>query len=88
MRSLEATHLYMNNLRILIEAEAAISFVSVPEAERVGIRLLQLQFGEWLSLVEHLVRDQGVGGSNPLSPTILRRNWKHGFLPQFSLLES
>ena len=26
--------------------------------------------GEWLSLVEHLVRDQGVGGSNPLSPTI------------------
>ena len=30
-------------------------------------------FGEWLSLVEHLVRDQGVGGSNPLSPTILSR---------------
>src|SRR5438552_5104694 len=27
--------------------------------------------GAWLSLVEHLVRDQGVGGSNPLSPTIL-----------------
>ena len=26
-------------------------------------------FGEWLSLVEHLVRDQGVGGSNPLAPT-------------------
>jgi hypothetical protein len=26
--------------------------------------------GEWLSLVEHLVRDQGVGGSNPLSPTM------------------
>ena len=39
------------------------------------------QVGEWLSLVEHLVRDQGVGGSNPLSPTnlinfslILQRN--------------
>jgi hypothetical protein len=31
---------------------------------------LQPKFGEWLSLVEHLVRDQGVGGSNPLSPTI------------------
>ena len=31
----------------------------------------QPMFGEWLSLVEHLVRDQGVGGSNPLSPTIL-----------------
>ena len=32
--------------------------------------LLHDRFGEWLSLVEHLVRDQGVGGSNPLSPTI------------------
>src|SRR5271165_1643957 len=32
--------------------------------EKVGV------VGEWLSLVEHLVRDQGVGGSNPLSPTI------------------
>ncbi len=30
------------------------------------------KFGEWLSLVEHLVRDQGVGGSNPLSPTIYK----------------
>src|SRR5271166_1897829 len=29
----------------------------------------RLRVGEWLSLVEHLVRDQGVGGSNPLSPT-------------------
>ena len=35
---------------------------------------LQPKFGEWLSLVEHLVRDQGVGGSNPLSPTIFT-NW-------------
>ena len=39
--------------------------------------------GEWLSLVEHLVRDQGVGGSNPLSPTIseahdLRRGLRGG----------
>jgi hypothetical protein len=33
-------------------------------------RLRSVSFvGEWLSLVEHLVRDQGVGGSNPLSPT-------------------
>ena len=30
-----------------------------------------IDVGEWLSLVEHLVRDQGVGGSNPLSPTNL-----------------
>jgi hypothetical protein len=36
--------------------------------------LLQTMFGEWLSLVEHLVRDQGVGGSNPLSPTIIFNN--------------
>jgi hypothetical protein len=27
-----------------------------------------LSIGAWLSLVEHLVRDQGVGGSNPLAP--------------------
>src|SRR5215470_17904295 len=33
-----------------------------------------LLVGEWLSLVEHLVRDQGVGGSNPLSPTNLFQN--------------
>jgi hypothetical protein len=32
---------------------------------------IALTVGEWLSLVEHLVRDQGVGGSNPLSPTNL-----------------
>ena len=35
---------------------------------------LQPMFGEWLSLVEHLVRDQGVGGSNPLSPTNIFNN--------------
>src|SRR5580658_983641 len=37
--------------------------------------------GEWLSLVEHLVRDQGVGGSNPLSPTILFCNLHPRQLP-------
>ena len=30
--------------------------------------------GAWLSLVEHLVRDRGVGGSNPLAPTINPKN--------------
>ena len=35
----------------------------------VGKTGLAVFVGEWLSLVEHLVRDQGVGGSNPLSPT-------------------
>jgi hypothetical protein len=33
------------------------------------VAVMQSSVGEWLSLVEHLVRDQGVGGSNPLSPT-------------------
>ncbi len=28
------------------------------------------EIGAWLSLVEHLLREQGVGGSNPLAPTI------------------
>ena len=39
------------------------------ELSRTCAILLPLRVGEWLSLVEHLVRDQGVGGSNPLSPT-------------------
>jgi hypothetical protein len=34
-----------------------------------------LSIGAWLSLVEHLVRDQGVGGSNPLAPI-----WTYGNL--------
>jgi hypothetical protein len=38
------------------------------------LSLSQMVIGEWLSLVEHLVRDQGVGGSNPLSPTNLINN--------------
>lgn len=32
------------------------------------------RFGKWLSLVEHSVRDAGVGGSNPLFPTIEKKN--------------
>ncbi len=31
---------------------------------------LVVYVGAWLSLVERLVRDQEVGGSNPLAPTI------------------
>ena len=37
--------------------------------ERADRASFRFSVGEWLSLVEHLVRDQGVGGSNPLSPT-------------------
>jgi hypothetical protein len=33
--------------------------------------------GAWLSLVEHLVRDQGVGGSNPLAPTNSFKQLQH-----------
>ena len=33
-------------------------------------KIIRFTIGEWLSLVEHLVRDQGVGGSNPLSPIL------------------
>ena len=32
---------------------------------KIGVRCV----GAWLSLVEHSVRDRGVGGSNPLAPT-------------------
>src|SRR5258708_19882968 len=35
------------------------------------VAVIATSVGEWLSLGEHLVRDQGVGGSNPLSPTNL-----------------
>ena len=42
---------------------AAVNFCAA------AIAFISAGVGEWLSLVEHLVRDQGVGGSNPLSPT-------------------
>ncbi len=35
------------------------------------LRIFLIRVGTWLSLVEHSVRDAGVGGSNPLVPTIL-----------------
>src|SRR5580692_9680880 len=34
-------------------------------------RLALANVGVWLSLVEHLVRDEGVAGSNPATPTNL-----------------
>ena len=57
---------------------------NVRELEGAGARLRSLcsHVGEWLSLVEHLVRDQGVGGSNPLSPTIV---FKHLWSPDGAL---
>jgi hypothetical protein len=35
----------------------------------VAFWYLCIPLGAWLSPVEHLVRDEGVGGSNPLAPT-------------------
>ncbi len=34
-----------------------------------AIRPAASDVGVWLSLVEHLVRDEGVAGSNPATPT-------------------
>src|ERR1700735_5084973 len=48
---------------------------SLPGRWRRAFPPVRRSIGEWLSLVEHLVRDQGVGGSNPLSPTT------HSILP-------
>src|SRR5690349_5347390 len=48
----------------------------VPSAHVVSMIASVDLVGEWLSLVEHLVRDQGVGGSNPLSPTNFFKNLK------------
>ena len=48
----------------------------------------QPMFGEWLSLVEHLVRDQGVGGSNPLSPTILYNQQLARVSPMCEIVDS
>ena len=42
--------------------------------------------GTWLSLVEHSVRDAGVGGSNPLVPTIL--NYLVDFSTYFPFLQN
>ena len=36
-------------------------------------------FGDWRSLVAHFVRDEGVGGSNPLSPTKFENPASAGF---------
>ena len=37
-------------------------------------------FGDWRSLVAHFVRDEGVGGSNPLSPTKFRKTQPYGWV--------
>ena len=45
-----------------------------------------IRVGTWLSLVEHSVRDAGVGGSNPLVPTII--NYFVNLCAYFSFLQN
>ncbi len=65
-----------------VSKNRTLEFVRIGPAELLNVGLggsghrvvsswlvVRASVGEWLSLVEHLVRDQGVGGSNPLSPT-------------------
>ena len=55
------------------QSQFKVLYLDNPLGERLLAQrrwMLAETVGEWLSLVEHLVRDQGVGGSNPLSPTI------------------
>jgi hypothetical protein len=52
-------------------AQNAIISLFVSALDATQFHRTSAKVGEWLSLVEHLVRDQGVGGSNPLSPTNL-----------------
>jgi hypothetical protein len=55
-------------------ADCVIAHHAPKDADAASVATAQRHcVGEWLSLVEHLVRDQGVGGSNPLSPTNIFR---------------
>src|SRR5690606_10575270 len=49
----------------------------VPRGPRATVE--RSRAGEWLSLVEHLLREQGVAGSNPVSPTMEGREILNGF---------
>jgi hypothetical protein len=56
-------------LRMLYFVTESGAAPRTPSARAVPIIASVRSVGAWLSLVEHLVRDQGVGGSNPLAPT-------------------
>src|SRR2546427_3622948 len=53
-------------MRKPLRGEAPCEGSTIPEA---GLQWSFASVGAWLSLVEHSVRDRGVGGSNPLAPT-------------------
>src|ERR1700704_2665512 len=65
------------SLNVIICSQTAVTI----EGATYSLLVSLINVGEWLSLVEHLVRDQGVGGSNPLSPTIIFKhlNCNSGF---------
>src|SRR5688500_16817001 len=46
--------------------------------------LAHMPVGAWLSLVEHSVRDRGVGGSNPLAPTNFLRYFPVTWVTDYS----
>ena len=48
--------------------KSMISKTSIPSD---SILFFNFIIGAWRSLVAHLLWEQGVGGSNPLAPTIL-----------------
>jgi hypothetical protein len=52
--------LVIEELQEVVTSETMIRLPKYQESKPVGA---------WLSLVEHSVRDRGVGGSNPLAPT-------------------
>ena len=60
-------------------------FRKAETAPAVFFQFFLIRVGTWLSLVEHSVRDAGVGGSNPLVPTIL--NYLVDFSAYFSFLQ-
>src|SRR3982750_280291 len=69
--------------RVVTAAPLAVRLKPPPLGERIP------ELGVWRSLVAHLLWEQGVGGSNPLTPTIfcgLRRRSgeeKTGTVPVF-----
>src|ERR1700682_485950 len=56
---------------------SARSYVNLDGLRGLSFSAERLFVGAWLSLVEQLVRDPGVGGSNPLGPTILFKKIPH-----------
>ena len=66
----------------------SVSYAPVAQLDRVfgyepkgqGFESLRAHhIGKWLNLVEHLVWDQGVAGSNPVFPTIfIRKDDEYG----------